>query len=133
MLRTVCVVAAALPLLAAPAASADEPQATLAVEPKLCIVDKRTPSCDVALRLSWRSRESDAYCVGADDEAPLRCWVEANQGTASERRKIVSTLSYWLRRNGSENVDASARVEVLRMDSDDRRRRRRTRHVWDVL
>ena len=27
---------------------------------------------------------------------------------------------------------AAVTVEVLRMDSDDRRRRRRTRHVWDI-
>jgi hypothetical protein len=27
---------------------------------------------------------------------------------------------------------AQVDVEVLRMDSDDRRRKRRTRHVWDI-
>lgn len=111
---------------------ADDSAAELNVRPKLCIVDQRTPHCDVKLALTWTSPKPGYYCVKREeDDAPLHCWVDENAGQVDDERKITKTQRYELHED--ETTRASAEVEVLRMDSEDRRRRRRTRHVWDVL
>ena len=63
----------------------------------------------------------------------MRCWTNADQGNVDDERSISETVRYQLDKGDPETALASATVEVLRKDSDDRRRRRRTRHVWDIL
>ena len=121
------------PLLAAADESGDG-EASLAVKPLLCIVDQRTPSCDMRFLITWQSREAGYYCVNSNlDNAALRCWDEARSGRHEDDREVVETFRYWLNRGADQQELASATVEVLRKDSDDRRRRRRTKYVWDLL
>jgi len=106
----------------------------LTVKPVLCITDKRTPSCDMTFLVFWQSEQSGYYCLFNDfDEAPLRCWTETQSGELSDKRTVQSDFSYWMTDDDIQSLLAVVRVEVLRMDTDDRRRRRRTRHVWDIL
>ena len=107
----------------------------LTVKPVLCIVDSRTPVCDVRFLVAWRSVETGYYCVFTDiEEPPLRCWAERRSGELQDDRQVQHDFSYWINEGGEgEPPLASATVTLLRMDSDDRRRRRRSRHVWDVL
>ena len=113
-------------------AFADEPVTTLKVQPRLCIIDERTPYCDVKFDIKWRSSKAGEYCVKAEqDTEPLRCWADVEAGDVDDKRKVTKTFSYELKEE--EEIRTTTKVEVLRMDSDDRRRRRRTRHVWDVL
>ncbi len=116
-------------------APAEEPaEVELNVKPLLCIVDKRTPSCEMTFEVRWESRESGYYCVLNDIEPlPLRCWDEARQGELEDERSVEQDFSYAVNEGGDAPPVAAVTVEVLRMDSDDRRRRRRTRHVWDLL
>lgn len=113
----------------------DAEQATrLTVRPVLCIIDQRAPTCDMAFLVAWQSAESGYYCVGNELEPePLRCWTEERSGELSDERTVQDDFDYWINRGGDEAKLAVVTVEVLRMDSDDRRRRRRTRHVWDIL
>ena len=121
------------PLMAAADDSSDG-EASLAVKPLLCIVDQRTPSCNMRFLITWQSREAGYYCVSSDlDDAALRCWGEAQSGRHEDHREVVETFRYWLNRGADQPELASATVEVLRKDSDDRRRRRRTKYVWDLL
>jgi len=120
--------------LAAPADEAGDVEASLTVKPLLCIVDQRTPSCTMRFRISWQSRETGYYCVNANlDSEALRCWDEARSGRHEDDREVTETFRYWLDRGDGEAELASATVEILRKDSDDRRRRRRTKYVWDLL
>jgi len=116
-----------------PAENGVDPTMQLTVKPVLCITDDRTPSCDIAFLVVWESDLFGYYCLFNDfGEVPLRCWNEERQGRISDERTVSHSFSYWM--TGDETADklAVVAVEVLRMDSDDRRRKRRTRHVWDI-
>ena len=118
-------------LLAAGNARADGMELT--VKPVLCITDKRNTSCDMSFLVVWQTRSTGYYCLFNDfGEAPVRCWNEEREGELTDERIVQESFSYWM-----VGTDPAARlaqfdVEVLRMDSDDRRRKRRTRHVWDI-
>ena len=122
-----------LPLTAA-AENSDDGEASLTVKPLLCIVDQRTPSCEMRFLINWQSHETGYYCVNNElDSAALRCWEDARSGRHEDDREVTETFRYWLDRGAGEPELASATVEVLRKDSEDRRRRRRTKYVWDLL
>jgi hypothetical protein len=46
---------------------------------------------------------------------------------------VGEAFVYWLGLQGGVQHLAEVKIEVLRLDSSDRRRERRSRHVWDVL
>ncbi len=122
-----------LPLAALADDAADEAY-HLTVKPLLCIVDARTPACEMRFAIHWASGVSGYYCVFSELETQaLRCWNAAQSGELRDDRSVSESFSYWLNRGVGEPALASATVDVLRKDSDDRRRRRRTRHVWDIL
>jgi hypothetical protein len=121
-------------LLLLPAfASADEAM-ELKVRPVLCIIDERTPSCQMSFLVSWQSAETGYYCLFNDfGQAPLRCWSEQRSAELSDERTVNSPFNYWMAGEDEEAPLAVVAVEVLRMDTGDRRRKRRSRHVWDIL
>jgi len=105
----------------------------LSVKPVLCVIDSRNRSCDMSFVVAWESAESGYYCLFNDfDEAPLRCWTSQRKGETTDDRAVKENFSFWM--TGEDFADRLAQVdvEVLRLDSDDRRRQRRTRHVWDI-
>jgi len=105
----------------------------LTVKPVLCITDSRNPSCDMSFLVVWQSGETGYYCLFTDiTEAPARCWNEEREGRLNDDRIVQDNFSYWMTGSDPDNRLAVVTVEVLRMDSDDRRRKRRTRHVWDI-
>jgi len=105
----------------------------LTVKPVLCITDKRNPSCDMSFLIVWQSSQTGYYCLfNGFTEAPVRCWSEERAGRLSDDRIVGENFSYWMTGSDPDSRLAVVMVEVLRMDSDDRRRRRRTRHVWDI-
>ena len=120
-----------------PALAVAEDQASndmhLTVKPVLCITDNRNPSCEMSFLVVWQSDNTGYYCLFNDFiEAPARCWSEERSGQLSDDRIVSESFSYWMTSSDPDNRLAEVTVEVLRMDSDDRRRRRRTRHVWDI-
>lgn len=118
----------------AEADTATSPSVRLKVRPVLCITDKRTPSCDMSFLVIWQSEQTGYYCLYNDfEESALRCWTEDRSGELSDERTVDTDFSYWMTAEDSELLLAAVTVEVLRMDSDDRRRKRRSRHVWDIL
>lgn len=120
--------------VAAAASEGDGADTILTVKPLLCIVDQRTPTCDMRFLITWKSSETGYYCVNSNlDSDVLRCWDEARSGRHEDDRAVTETFRYWLNRGADQPELASATVEVLRKDSDDRRRRRRTKYVWDLL
>jgi len=83
--------------------------------------------------IHWQSATSGYYCLSSDlDETPLRCWNDENTGRLTDDRSVREEFSYWMTADANNVRLAAVTVEVLRMDTDDRRRRRRTRHVWDI-
>lgn len=106
----------------------------LTVKPVLCITDRRTPSCKMSFLVFWQSEQRGYYCLYNDfEQAPLRCWTEQRSGELSDERTVQNSFSYWMTDDDIKSHLAVVQVEVLRMDTDDRRRKRRTRHVWDLL
>ncbi len=118
-------------LLAAPVANAED--MALTVKPVLCITDKRNPSCSMSFLVVWQSLATGYYCLFNDfGDAPVRCWSEEREGRLTDDRVVETDFSYWMTGTDRQARLAQVDVEVLRMDSDDRRRKRRTRHVWDI-
>jgi hypothetical protein len=121
-----------LPTIAMADTGADN-EMRMSVKPVLCITDERTPSCDMSFLVIWQSSDSGYYCLFSDfEDPPMRCWTEEGTGRLNDERAVESSFSYWMTGDDRELRLAEVKVEVLRMDSDDRRRKRRTRHVWDI-
>jgi hypothetical protein len=117
-----------------PAAGADVPAARLIVKPLLCVLDRESPVCSMNFNIRWKSEAAREYCL--NDSAlntPLRCWPMTLSGTHSQKREVSEAFVYWLGAPGGAQRAAEVKIEVLRLDSPDRRRDRRARHVWDVL
>ncbi len=122
-----------LPLTAAADSEISDRSIRLTVKPVLCITDKRTPSCRMSFLVLWESVQGGYYCLFNDfGEAPVRCWSDERAGRVEDERVVQNEFQYWMQEDGSELHLAVVTVEVLRMDSDDRRRNRRNRHVWDL-
>lgn len=118
-------------LLAPMTATAEDVE--LSVKPILCITDRRTPSCNLSFLVEWKSMSVGYYCLfNSFGEAPLRCWSEERGGDLTDDRTIDTTFSFWMTGEDFASRLAQVDVEVLHMETDDRRRRRRTRHVWDL-
>lgn len=131
-MRLLLTLALLLPALAVADDQAGE-KLRLTVKPVLCITDNRNPSCDMSFLVVWQSGEAGYYCLFNDlTEAPVRCWNEERAGRLSDDRIVQESFSYWMTGDDPGDRLATAEVEVLKMDSDDRRRKRRTRHVWDI-
>jgi hypothetical protein len=131
-MRLLVTLALLLPALALAEDQADDDM-RLTVKPVLCITDNRNPSCDMSFLVLWQSGDTGYYCLFNDlTEAPVRCWSEERTGRLSDDRIVRENFSYWMTGSDPDSRLAEVTVEVLRMDSDDRRRRRRTRHVWDI-
>lgn len=120
-------------LLAGTIAAADESDVELDVKPVLCIIDRRTPACDMDFLVAWQSGIRGYYCLFSQQAtAPLRCWTEATAGIHEERRSVDESFRYWLTRDDGDEPLAAVTVEVMSTETD-RRRKRRSRHVWDIL
>lgn len=131
-------ITALLALAGAPSfADTDDPidhVVQLKVTPILCITDERTPSCQISFLVVWQSEQTGYYCLYSDfEESALRCWTEKRSGELNDERTVQTDFSYWMTGKDDESLLAMVAVEVLRMDSDDRRRNRRSRHVWDIF
>jgi hypothetical protein len=64
---------------------------------------------------------------------PLQCWQRAETGMIVEERVIRETFHYWLTDGASTARLAEATLDVMTTDSEDRRRQRQRRHVWNLL
>ena len=121
-------------LAAAGSADAQGRRATLTVKPVLCITDRRDEPCPISVMVLWRSDGAGRYCLHSDLSAePLRCWELAASGMLIEDVVVQETFSYWLTAGASDTRLAEATLDVMSAESDDRRRSRRRRHVWDIL
>ena len=109
-------------------------QVRLDVRPVLCILDARTAACDMAFLVLWQSEVETSYCLFSELAADaLRCWQEAAAGRHEERRLVERTFRFWLAADAAGEPLAAVTVEVMTTETNDRRRKRRTRHVWDIL
>ena len=111
-----------------------EPPVRLNVKPLLCVLDKNATSCAVTFDIRWKSARAAEYCLNDEAQpAPLRCWPSALSGEHSQERLVTQEFIFWLSPPAGTERVAEAKIEVLRVGSTDRRRERRSRHVWDVL
>jgi hypothetical protein len=121
-------------LLCCADAAAEEPDVSLTVKPTLCITDKREDRCALAIVVAWRSSEPGNYCLHSELEGePLRCWALAQAGTLVDERNVAETFRYWITADVGDARLAEASLDVMTADSDDRRRQRPRRHVWNIL
>jgi hypothetical protein len=115
-------------------ARAQDLRVTLSVKPMLCITDTREESCELSILVSWRSNRAGSFCLHNDlSNEPLRCWQTAETGMLVEERVVQDTFSYWLTSDASDARVAEATLDVMTAATDDRRRQRQRRHVWDIL
>jgi len=124
----------AISLTALQAVAADPAPVRLNVKPLLCVLDKNATACAVTFDIRWKSALAAEYCL--NDQAaptPLRCWPSAVSGEHRHERVVTEDFLFWLSPPAGTPRVAEAKIEVLRVGSTDRRRERRSRHVWDVL
>lgn len=130
-MRLLVILVLLLPALAVAEEASDD--MTLTVKPLLCVTDNLNPSCDMSFLIVWQSIATGYYCLFSDfTDAPMYCWSEERTGELNDDRTVTQDFSFWMTGTDAGARLAEVKVEVLRMDSDDRRRRRRTRHVWDI-
>jgi hypothetical protein len=112
---------------------AAEPRAKLTAKPVLCVLDKDQTSCKMTFDVRWKSLLAGDYCLNDSFlSAPLRCWAAVRAGEHKIEREVSEEFLFWLGDPSGDRL-AEVKVSVLRVGSSDRRRERRTRHVWDVL
>jgi hypothetical protein len=134
----IALLAAGAALLPATARPAEPAPVQLIIKPLLCVLDRQTSSCLMSFDIRWRSLLAGAYCLhDSGQSAPLYCWASAITGTLTRQREVSEDFVYslkeaGLKESGGERV-SEVKISVLRVDSTDRRRERRSRHVWDVL
>jgi hypothetical protein len=122
-------------LAALPAATfAADPPVSLVVKPLLCVLDKGATSCMMTFDVRWKSAVAAEYCLNDGGQpTPLRCWPSARAGDLQQQRQVSEEFRYWLTPAAGVERLVEVKISVLRVDSADRRRERRSRHVWDVL
>lgn len=123
-------------LLTCRALAADDVPAPvkLVIKPLLCVIDKEGASCAVTFDIRWKSAQPAEYCLSDSVQpTPLRCWPVATAGQLRQERVFSEDFRYWLAPPAGGERLSEVKIEVLRLGSDDRRRERRARHVWDVL
>jgi hypothetical protein len=121
--------------LCAATASAETPddRVELKVKPSLCVTGKRGQACETSFLVQWLSAQVADYCLRDDIVlTPLRCWQQDNEGNFEQTRMVRSSFSYQLTEQGQGLTVAEARVELLSLESNDRRRSRRNRHAWSI-
>jgi hypothetical protein len=135
IIRFAASAALVIALVLVPTAFAADPASVkFAVKPLLCVVDKGASSCMMSFDIRWKSVLASEYCLNDSAKAdPVHCWARALNGAVLQERQVSEEFIYWLGAPGGEDHLAEVKVTVLRVGSDDRRRERRTRHVWDVL
>jgi hypothetical protein len=106
----------------------------LVIKPLLCVVDKEGASCAVTFDIRWKSLQPADYCLSDSVQpTPLRCWPRTAAGELKQERVFSEDFRYWLASPAGGERLSEVKIEVLRLGSEDRRRERRARHVWDVL
>ena len=106
----------------------------LRVKPELCITDNRRQGCETSFLVQWESKRIGHYCLNDDfSVTPLRCWEQKSSGSFDEERVVIRNFSYLLTMPGRDQPLAEAKVELMTIDSTDRRRRRQNRHAWSIL
>ena len=125
---------AACAAISAPAAAADPAPVRLAIKPLLCVIDKGAQSCMMTFDIRWKSVLANEYCLNDSTQAsPVFCWTSALTGAHILKREVSEEFVYWLGAPDGADHLSEVKITVLRVGSTDRRRERRTRHVWDVL
>lgn len=115
-----------------PAAGADGP--LLHVKPLICIASRNSEVCATDFQIDWRSPQPGNYCLARDNKPlPVRCWTQATAGEHRDRVIVTRDFYYWITESENTQRLSAVKVEFLRLQSEDRRRERRSRHVWDVL
>jgi hypothetical protein len=134
MRKLLLILAASSLAVTLPAAAADPPPVRLVVKPLLCVLDHAATACMMNFDIRWKSMLAREYCLNdSAQSAPLHCWANALTGALAQKREVGADFVYWLGApSGAEHL-AEVKIGVLRVDSADRRRERRSRHVWDVL
>jgi hypothetical protein len=132
-LRATLAIATCFIVSAAPSVAA-EPPLKMAAKPVLCVLDKDATSCRMSFDIRWKSVLAGEYCLNDSFlTAPLRCWASARTGDTRIERVVSEDFLFWLGVPAGAEHLAEVKISVLRVGSTDRRRERRTRHVWDVL
>lgn len=134
MLRKLLAIFAVCAAISSPATAADAPPVRLAVKPLLCVIDKAATSCLMTFDIRWKSALENELCLNDSTQAgPVHCWARALTGAHTLKRDVSEEFVYWLGAPDGADHLAEVKITVLRVGSADRRRERRTRHVWDVL
>lgn len=105
------------------------PATLLTVTPKVCVVEREQPNCEINLELHWVSPSSESLCL-FENNNKIECWQQSEITFRYKAHIQVDTL-YWLAHSdeGKKLVQTYVQVQT----SDLKPTRRRLRSPWSFF
>lgn len=105
----------------------------LRIQPSVCLLQPGETICRTDVAIEWSSTVVLLACLSRLDIAdPLRCWRDEQRGEFRETLTTERSTVYLLTSPDNETL-AEAKLDVLAVQPADKRRSRRSRHVWDLF
>lgn len=120
-------------MLAATSIHAEEdlPLIQFSIKPNICVLSGGERECEDELELKWVSPEPRSLCLFRHDKhLPLRCWEDENMGMHKLSIAASRNVDFQLREAEDKKLLVSEAFEVVKDNSQFRRRRR---NAWSFF
>lgn len=110
------------------AKASEEPNVTLTLKPKMCVLSRLGEDCQDELNINWQASSAINVCLyQAQSSMPLACWENAQEGYHHTLLSTANSLAFLLRSSKKHKPLASETFEVLH---DHKQFRRARRNAW---
>ena len=101
-------------------------------KPRVCVIPADHRLCKMETELAWLSFEQADICLSSSEkQAAVHCWKNAQGGHLLQNIMTEKPISFWLNREGEEEVLIKTQIRIIRFPKKQVRRRRR--HIWSLL
>lgn len=102
---------------------------TLNVTPKVCVVEREQPNCEINLDFLWLSPSIEPLCLFENDKK-IQCWQQREIEFRYKARIQVDTV-YWVAHGDKGDTLLQSKVQV--QTSEIKPTRRRLRSPWSFF
>ena len=100
-------------LIAFDVQSNEQQEESLSLTPTQCVALTQGQRCYLDATLSWSAPTKGDYCLfSSQQEAPLFCWQDQNQGRLSREFATARNIVFSLRLKGSVDLKATQQLKV---------------------
>jgi len=97
----------------------------LFLSPESCFLLKYEKSCDLVVKISWRTEEENEYCLYQNkNNSPIQCWKKSNHATVDLMINFEENVLFELRAAQTQEIVFSQILKFYRKVSNLKRRRR---------